>query len=138
MIAVDLLPLDPASHPLAWSDLLYHNAPGTRDRRGAAAVLAKLGLHPIALHGVAAGSGCTCKQGWACAAIGKHPVLGAWQKLPLDVAELDAMLLSNWRFNLGIRTGWQPSGRFLVVVDVDGPRELLEPLEREHGDSRRL
>ncbi len=27
----------------------------------------------------------------------------------------------------------QPCGRFLVVVDVDGPRELLEPLEREHG-----
>jgi hypothetical protein len=53
--------------------------------------------------------------------------------MPLDVAELDAMLASNWRFNLGIRTGLQPNGRFLVVIDVDGPRNLLEPLETENG-----
>ena len=43
------------------------------------------------------------------------------------------MLESNWRFNLGLRCGLQPSGVYLVAIDVDGPRELLEPLEKKNG-----
>jgi hypothetical protein len=121
--------------PTVWSDLLMHDAPGTRDRRGAAAVLVKLGLFPLVLHGLT-GDRCTCGR-YPCGTnnrnAGKHPVLAAWQKLPLDLAELDRMFETNWRFNLGARTGRQPNGRFLVVVDVDGPRSLLEPLERENG-----
>lgn len=117
-----------------WSDLLLHNAPGTRDRRGMARVLARLGLHPIAIHGLT-DDGCTCDRPDRpdCAAHGKHPVLGGWQRAPLDIDTLDRMLASNWRLNLGLRMGQQPNGWFLVAIDVDGPRELLEPLERQHG-----
>lgn len=122
-----------APRPVAWADLLHHDAPGTRDRRSAAAVLIALGLHPIALHGIAAEGGCTCNKGKSCGAAGKHPVLSAWQKLSLDPPELDAMLATNWRLNLGLRMGPQPSGAFLVAIDVDGPPSLLEPLEKKHG-----
>jgi putative DNA primase/helicase len=93
----------------------------------------KLGLHAHAVHGIAADGGCTCNKGKNCRSIGKHPVLLAWQELPFDLAELDAMLASNWRFNLGLKCGLQPNGWHLVVFDVDGPRELLEPLEQKNG-----
>lgn len=126
-------PLTYAPRPTEWTDLLAHNGPGTRDRRGAAAVTEKLGLFPIALYGIAADGGCTCHKGPRCDSAGKHPVSAAWQKMPLDATELDAMLASNWRLNLGLRMGMQPSGICLVAIDVDGDRSLLEPLEAEHG-----
>lgn len=126
-------PLHFEPRPTAWTDLLMHDAPGTRDRRCAAAVMAKLGLHPIALHGIAADGGCTCTRGKSCGAAGKHPVVAAWQRLPLDMEELDAMLASTWRFNLGLRCGPQRNGWNLVALDVDGPRSLLEPLEKKNG-----
>ncbi len=95
--------------------------------------MVRLGLHPIALHGVAADGGCTCPRGKSCSGIGKHPVLRAWQKEPVRWADLDAMFASNWRLNLGLRMGRQPSGVNLVTIDVDGPRSLLASLEAEHG-----
>ncbi|HVZ37497.1 MAG TPA: hypothetical protein VG963_33985, partial [Polyangiaceae bacterium] len=53
-------PLRFETRQTTWSNLLAHDAPGTRDRRGAAANMVKLGLHPIALHGIAESGGCTC------------------------------------------------------------------------------
>ena len=29
--------------------------------------------------------------------------------------------------------GLQPNGWFLIAIDVDGPRDLLAPLEEQHG-----
>jgi putative DNA primase/helicase len=99
--------------------------------RQAARLYAGLGLHPIAVHGVRADGACMC--GRVCARPGKHPVMRAWQTMPLDVAALERTLSRDLDLSMGLRTGMQPCGRLLVVVDVDGPRELLEPLEREHG-----
>ena len=121
--------------PLGWSSLLMSNAPGTRDKRTMAATLAKLGLHVHVLHGVRLDGACTCHRGAECPAKhrGKHPVERGWQEAPLNVDRGDALLAREPDFNIGVRTGRQPCGRFLLVVDVDGPRELLAPLEREHG-----
>lgn len=114
-----------------WHDLEWI---GMTDRRDAIRIYARLGLHPIALHGLTADGACTCgREDCPPRTRGKHPVMRAWQTAPFDLDELDAMLISNWRFNIGLRTGLQRDGRFLVVVDVDGPRSLLEPLEAEHG-----
>ena len=103
------------------------------DRRSAAASLARVGLHPIAIHGLHADQSCTCGRPGCDKSRGKHPVLRGWQSAPLDVAELDRMFATNWRFNLGLRMGRQPNGWFLIALDVDGPRSLLTPLEAEHG-----
>lgn len=120
--------------PVQWGDLLAHNAPGTRDRRGMARILARLGLHPIAIHGVHDDGTCTCgHDDCEGKSRGKHPVLGGWQRAPLDLRTLDRMLATNWRLNLGLRMGRQPNGWFLIAIDVDGPRELLAPLEAENG-----
>ncbi|MCC6653453.1 MAG: bifunctional DNA primase/polymerase [Candidatus Eisenbacteria bacterium] len=112
-----------------WDDL---HMVGQTDRRDAIRIYARLGLHPIIVHGLRADGECTCGRP-ACAARGKHPVLRAWQTMPLDVAALDAMLISEWRYSVGLRMGAQPSGMHLVCLDVDGPRDLLTPLEAEHG-----
>lgn len=109
-----------------WNDL--GNA---TDRRSAAAHLIRLGLHPIAIHGLRDGK-CTCPKECGKSA-GKHPVLRGWQHADLDGDSLDKMLATNWSYNLGLRMGPQPNGWFLIALDVDGPRELLKPLEAEHG-----
>jgi hypothetical protein len=115
-----------------WTDLEWI---AQTDRRDAMRIYARLGLAPILVHGLR-GDRCTCGKfpcGEENRSAGKHPVLPGWQKAPIDVPTMDAMLVSEWRYSVGLRTGSQWCGRFLVVVDVDGPRALLEPLEREHG-----
>lgn len=119
-------PREPIPH--GWHDLEWI---AQTDRRDAIRIYARLGLHPIAVHGIRDGA-CTCSRP-DCAARGKHPVDVGWQRGALELDVLDAMLLTEWRYNVGLRAGRQPCGRSLVVIDVDGPRELLEPLEREHG-----
>jgi putative DNA primase/helicase len=104
-------------------------------KRDAVTMYARLGLHPILIHGVTEAGTCTCGR-TSCAAIGKHPVNKGWQSAPLDLDALDDALndlTGNWRYNVGLRMGQQPSGVVLVCVDVDGPRSLLEPLEAEEG-----
>jgi putative DNA primase/helicase len=120
------LAAEPINH--AWDDLRWISM---TDRRDAIRIYARLGLNPILVHGVR-GEACTCGRS-GCDAPGKHPVLPGWQRAPLDVEVMDRMLVSEWRYSVGIRTGEQPCGRTLVVIDIDGPRSLLEPLEREHG-----
>ncbi len=102
------------------------------DARDSAAILARLGGHPIAVHGVTRAGVCTCGRS-PCDAIGKHPVEKGWQKQPFDARRLDDLLRERWELNLGWRMGLQPSGVTLVAIDVDGDRSLLEPIEREHG-----
>jgi hypothetical protein len=122
-------PRDP--YPHGWDDLHYI---ANTDRRDALRIYARLGLHPIALHGLNGDKSCTCgRADCPPRTRGKHPVISAWQRAQLDLDAADRMLISNWRFNVGLRCGAQPNGRFLVVVDVDGPRDLLAPLEEEHG-----
>ncbi len=118
--------------PVGWLDLLSFNAPGTRCKRTAACIYAKLGLHPIALHGVCDDGVCTCRR-VDCGAAGKHPVGKAWQRGNFNLTGLDRQLAENPCRNIGLRMGLQPNGRTLIAIDVDGPRSLLDPLEDEHG-----
>jgi hypothetical protein len=104
------------------------------DRRSSARWLAWFGLHPILLNGLLDDGACTCGRPDCDKSRGKHPVHKNWQTASLDVDGIDRALQRDWHYNIGIRTGLQPCGRGLVVVDVDGPRELLEPLEREAGE----
>lgn len=113
--------------PFGWHSLLLDNDPRTYVR-----VYARLGLHPIAIHGIAENGTCTCGRS-DCAAIGKHPVHRGWQSAALDVEALDRALQSNWRMSVGLRMGRQPNGWNLVAIDVDGPLDLLRPIEAEHG-----
>lgn len=110
---------------------------------------ARLGLHPIALHGCeheADSVKCTCGEpecvmpigkpptGKRKQPVGKHPVERSWQKqTTYSQAAFDRMMRSNWRRNIGLKTGRQPDGRTLVVIDVDGPLDLLEPLIADAG-----
>lgn len=122
---------EPVVH--GWDDLRWI---AMTDRRDAIRIYARLGLHPILVNGLRGGR-CTCDK-YPCGdenrSAGKHPVLFRWQKAPLDLDTMDSMLQSNWGLNVGLRTGVQPCGRFLLVIDVDGPRSLLDPLEAEHGE----
>jgi hypothetical protein len=122
-----LRPLGPRSR--GWHDLLDANQSDARD---AAAIIARLGGFPIAVHGVRRDGSCTCDRR-DCGAVGKHPVEAAWQKRALNLKQLDGMLRERWELNLGWRMGPQPGGFVLVAIDVDGPRSLLEPVEAEHG-----
>jgi putative DNA primase/helicase len=118
----------PAVNP--WSTLGWGYS---QDRRYAAKLYAKLGLHPILLNGILDDGACTCGRRDCDKSRGKHPRFKNWETAPLDLDALDRALANNRYLNVGIRTGMQPCGRGLVVVDIDGPRELLAPLEAEAG-----
>jgi putative DNA primase/helicase len=118
------------TQPTDWSVLSWVSM---TDRRDAVAMYARLGLHPILLNGLLGDGACTCGRKDCDKSRGKHPVHRGWENAPLDPRALDNALTLNWRYNVGLRTGPQPCGRALCVVDVDGPRSLLEPLEHYHG-----
>lgn len=105
------------------------------DRRSAAAVLVKLGLHPIAIHGLNLDGSCTCYLEAKCGTAGKHPIMKGWERAELDAPVLDQQLAANWAWNLGLRMGLQPNGWFLIAVDVDGPRDLLSAVEQKAGQA---
>ncbi len=112
-------------HALGWGYM--------QDKRYAVQFYGRLGLHPILLNGLLDDGACTCGRPDCDKSRGKHPIHKDWQSAPLDVDALDRALVTNWRFNVGLRCGLQPCGRFLVVVDVDGPFELIRDLETD-GD----
>ena len=128
VIELDLHRREPTS--FGWSTLRMINA--SPCKRDAVRMYARLGLHPILIHGIDDANRCTCRRP-GCPATGKHPVAHGWQSTSLDLAALDEALIDNWRLNIGLRMGQQPSGVVLVCVDVDGPRSLLEPIEQEEG-----
>ncbi len=82
-------------------------------------------VHP--LHTPDAAGHCSCQQGAACAAAGKHPRLPDWRRIASTDPRLIAGWWSHWSTaNIGVVTG-TPGG--IVAVDVDGPagaRNLLE------------
>ncbi|MBN2196781.1 MAG: bifunctional DNA primase/polymerase [Polyangiaceae bacterium] len=115
--------------PDPWRQLAWI---GQTDRRDAIRLYTDCGLHPIAIHGVREDGSCTCGRR-DCPSVGKHPVHRGWQTADLDLARLDADLIREWRYNVGLRMGVQPGGFRLIAIDVDGPRSLLEPLEAVNG-----
>lgn len=112
-----------------WPTLLMEG-----DARDFVSRYTRLGLHPILLHGLNEDDSCTCGRDECTDSRGKHPVHKGWQNAPLDAAALDGALEKNWRFNVGLRMGRQPSGLVLIAIDVDGPRSLLDPLIAEEGE----
>jgi hypothetical protein len=94
----------------------------------------RLGLAPILLWGTDEHGACLCGR---CApdanSRGKHPVLKSWQTSPVDARAMTAALEQEWRHNVGLRMGLQPSGDRLICIDVDGDRSLLDPLEARLG-----
>ncbi len=103
------------------------------DKRDALRIYARLEMHPIVLHGLNADGSCTCSRSDCGRSRGKHPVESGWQKAAFDLDAADQLLLRNWRYNIGLRMGRQPGGFRLLAIDVDGPRELLAPLEAQLG-----
>jgi len=130
-----VIPLDVARRrrttPDPWSQLGW--IASSHDKRDAAALYIRCGLHPHAVHGVTEDGACTCSKGAGCPAAGKHPCDRGWQTAELDAARLDDRLRQDWRLNLGLRMGPQPGGFSLVALDVDGDLDLLDPLVAELG-----
>ena len=118
--------------PHGWDDLRFVTL---TDKRDDIRIYHRLGLHPLVLHGVRPDGPCTCWRGSNCPPRhrGKHPVAENWQADEFSLDAADALLIDEPLRNIGVRTGRQRDGRFLIVVDVDGERELLRPLEAEHG-----
>lgn len=106
-----------------WSVLGWGYA---RDKSYALRLYAKLGLHPILLYGLFSDLRCTCGRPDCDRSRGKHPLHNSWQTEPLNVDYLLAELDRQPLLNIGLKCGAQPNGRFLVVVDVDGPLSLLD------------
>jgi len=123
---------------LDWASIGWCNQTDARD---CIRIYARLGLHPILLHGMRDGQ-CTCHKehpvkmrpdGSQSSSAGKHPVVKGWQFAQLD---LDAMYWELRRqpfYNVGLRMGRQPDGAFLVALDLDGPRGLIADLEAQYG-----
>jgi len=105
---------------------------GMTDKRDAIRIYARLGLHPIAVHGITPGGECTCNR-VVCETPGKHPIYKGWESASLDIERLDRQLIANPLWNIGLRQGLQPNGDVLVTIDIDGDRSLLDPLEAELG-----
>ena len=101
------------------------------DKQDSASIYAGLELNVILLQGLTDDFACTCGRADCDKSRGKHPVRNNWHAEPFDLDFIHRALQRNHRYNIGIRTGLQPNGHGLVVVDVDGPRDLLEPLEHE-------
>lgn len=94
----------------------------------------RLGMHPILLWGIDDAGLCLCGR---CApdanSRGKHPQQKGWQTADLDAHAMGEALRRDWRLNIGLRMGRQPSGLRLICIDVDGDRSLLDPLETRLG-----
>jgi predicted P-loop ATPase len=72
------------------------------------------GFRPVQLYGIK-DCACRCRKGKACGqSSGKHPIGDEWEtrEQPLtDFRETD---------NVGLQMGEQPSGGYLVAIDIDG------------------
>jgi predicted P-loop ATPase len=97
-----------------------------------AVLLVAAGLQLVLVHAPSA-KGCTCGKK-SCEAAGKHPIEIAWQKRPLTEEQQvrDAFAARKFTPNVGVILGLQPSGHYLIAIDVDDA-ERFKTLEAEHG-----
>lgn len=119
----------PLDGDVTWDDLASVNQTDPRD---AARIYARMGLTPIAVHGIRIDGTCTCARA-ECEAVGKHPIERDWQRAAVDADRLDSLLVRVPCANVGLRMGKQHARLTLLCIDIDGDRELLEPLENELG-----
>lgn len=102
-----------------------------------ALVLSRAGLKLVILHAPVfhddEPTTCTCERPECGKSIGKHPVLRAWQKGLVDEqAVRDGFATQRFAPNIGLVLGEQPSGFYLVSIDVDNT-ERFEQLQEEYG-----
>ena len=78
-------------------------------------------------------TGCTC--GAAYCGRGKHPIAKSWQKKPIvdPIAAREAISSNAFPPNLGLVLGLQPSGRYVIAVDVDDA-DRYAALQVEYGE----
>jgi putative DNA primase/helicase len=120
-----------APWPHGWHDL---NWIAMTDKRDAIRIYRRLGLRPLILYGIDADGRCTCGDPECDGnSRGKHPIGGKWQTRTRALAELDRMLIDDYRCNIGLLMGRQPGGYNLVTLDVDGDLSLLDPLIAKWG-----
>jgi predicted P-loop ATPase len=97
------------------------------------------GLQLVALHAPILQDGqvprCTCARP-NCTSSGKHPIVSRWQTHTIqdEIAVRDAFASHAFAINIGLVLGLQPSGAYLVGIDIDDAarfaelEELLGPL----------
>lgn len=107
-----------------------------------ALALAAAGHRVVVVHGLTASGACTCGR-IDCpeSTRGKHPVLKSWQRTASDEEQAIRDQFASLRFepNIGVVLGQQPTGAYVVAIDVDDLARLTV-LENLHGplpDSRR-
>jgi predicted P-loop ATPase len=95
--------------------------------------LISAGLQLTLVHAPVLKGGCSCRN-VSCESVGKHPIDTAWQARPLVDEEQFRNAFSAKRFtpNIGIILGLQPSGYYLVAIDVDDADRFKE-LQAEYG-----
>ena len=95
-----------------------------------AIALSSAGIRIFPAHGVSSAGKCTCGRA-ACKNAGKHPALKSWQTL----ATTDEETIRRWWEREPHMNPAIPTGRGVVVVDVDGEdgKRSLRLLEQKHG-----
>ena len=107
-----------------------------------ALALAAAGHRVVVVHGLTASGACTCGR-IDCpeSTRGKHPVLKSWQRTASDEEQAIRDQFASLRFepNIGVVLGQQPTGAYVVAIDVDDLARLtvLEDLHGPLPDSRR-
>lgn len=97
----------------------------------AARAWAAAGFYPLALHGLDGTGACSCgrpERHPGGRGAGKHPVARDWQATALDLKDLERELRRGPR-NVGLRTGIQQDGRWLIAIDIDGEEGLASMTE---------
>lgn len=95
------------------------------------------GAQPVFLHGIASvdEKKCTCSHKEKCRSQGKHPILNNWQG---NIAKEEIAVRDQFArikiapVNVGLVLGGQPSGDYLIAIDVDN-EERLDHLTGEFG-----
>lgn len=97
----------------------------------AAEMYARVGLYPIRIYGLANGR-CSCREGAACPAPGKHPVGNEWQKNLTHDLDTVRDVFRGHRGNIGLALG----GEF-VLIDADGAEGMATAAELAIPDTLR-
>jgi predicted P-loop ATPase len=78
---------------------------------------------------------CACKEGANCGKkAGKHPIGNSWQKgITSDQGVYDAFAKIRFKPNIGVVLGEQPSGFYIVAIDVDDAARFAS-LQVDYGE----
>lgn len=95
----------------------------------AIAAYVNAGLQPILIHAPTVGGGCTCGKS-GCTSAGKHPIAKKWQRRVSHDELRDQIARLKFTPNVGVVLGEQPSGAYLVAIDVDDEKRFNTLVEQ--------